>query len=472
MSRSGSSPSHSEVARTVRPPAVAGQFYPGDAATLGQTVDQFLSLASRPEIPDARWPKAIIAPHAGYVYSGPVAATVYACLKAARGTVTRVVLLGPAHRVAFHGIAVPSATAFKTPLGDVPVDREAVDSLKDCASVLVSDKAHEQEHSLEVHLPFLQRLLGDFSLVPLCVGDASGDEVAEVLDRLWGGPETLIVISSDLSHYHGYDEARLLDQATAQAITERQADNITTHGACGGRPIKGLLKVAKARNLDISLLDIRNSGDTAGPRDRVVGYAAFRVDEAAESPGPVAVYDEDQRKKMLGMAHKAIEKGLETGKPLAVDAHDWPDWAQQQRAAFVTLHLDGRLRGCIGSLAAHRPLICDIAENAFSAAFRDPRFAKLTVAEFTRIEMDISVLSEPEPLPFKDEADLLAKMRPGVDGLILQSGGRRGTFLPQVWDQLPDKHTFLAHLKTKAGFAGDYWSDDIQIQRYTTETFK
>jgi MEMO1 family protein len=472
---------------TVRKAAVAGQFYPGDAETLGRTVDDFLARGT----PDATtatptdtttakdWPKAIIAPHAGYVYSGPVAASVYACLTAARGTVTRVILLGPAHRVAFRGMAVPSSTAFASPLGDVALDREALDELAAFPAVMVSDEAHALEHSLEVHLPFLQRTLGDFRLVPICVGDAGPDDVAEVLEAMWGGPETLIVISTDLSHYHEYNEARLLDQATAQAITDKRGDIVTTQGACGGRPVKGLLEVANRKNLEISLLDLRNSGDTAGPKDRVVGYAAFRVDEPANSlrpseeqtDKPVARYDADQRSQMIGVARAAIEAGLANGKQPVLKSADWPDWAQQSGAAFVTLEINGRLRGCIGSLAAHRPLISDVSENAFAAAFRDPRFKKLTAPEYARVDISISVLSEPEVLEFSGEEDLLAKMRSGVDGLIFQSQGRRGTFLPQVWQQLSEKGTFLRHLKTKAGFAENYWSDDIEIWRYTTESF-
>jgi MEMO1 family protein len=458
--------------QNVRTPAVAGQFYPGDAVSLGRTIDGFLDQVTPANDTPGSWPKAIIAPHAGYVYSGPVAASVYACLKAAKGTVNKVVLLGPAHRVAFRGIAVPTVAAFDTPLGPVPLDREAIEGLAAHASVLVSDEAHAQEHSLEVHLPFLQRILGDFSLVPLCVGDASPDDVAEVLETLWGGPETLIVISTDLSHYHGYDEARLLDQATAQAITDRRLDDVTTHGACGGRPVKGLLKVAQKRNLEISLLDIRNSGDTAGPKDRVVGYASFRVDEPIAASKPVAKFDMTQRSEMLKVARAAIAEALASGKAPALKADDYPAWAQQPGAAFVTLEMNGKLRGCIGSLAAHRPLIIDVSENAFAAAFRDPRFPNLGAAEFENLEISISVLSEPEPLDFENEADLLEKMRPGVDGLILQSGSRRGTFLPQVWEQLPQKSSFLAHLKSKAGFSADYWSDDIKIFRYTTESFR
>jgi len=254
-----------------RPPAVAGMFYPGDPAALARDVDEALAGAhAAPGTP----PKALIVPHAGYVYSGPIAASAYATLEPVRNSVRRVVLLGPCHRVAVRGIALPSADAFDTPLGRVPVDRAAVAALADLPQIVTSGAAHAGEHSLEVQLPFLQRVLGEFSIVPLAVGDATAGEAAEVLERLWGGAETLIVVSSDLSHYHRYEDAVRIDRATADAILA--LDPALGHDqACGATPIAGLLTVARRRGLAAQLLDLRNSGDTAGDRRRVVGYAAL-----------------------------------------------------------------------------------------------------------------------------------------------------------------------------------------------------
>jgi hypothetical protein len=246
-------------------------FYAGDAATLARDVDDALAGARRASHVA---PKALIAPHAGYVYSGPIAASAYASLEPVRDTIRRVVLLGPCHRVAVRGLALPSADAFDTPLGRVPVDRDAVAALAGLPQVVVSAAAHAQEHSLEVQLPFLQRMLREFAIVPLAVGDATAAEVAEVLDRLWGGPETLVLVSSDLSHYRRYDEAVRIDRATADAVLA--LDPVLDHEqACGATPIAGLVMVARRRGLAPRLLDLRNSGDTAGDRRRVVGYAAF-----------------------------------------------------------------------------------------------------------------------------------------------------------------------------------------------------
>lgn len=262
---------------TIRPPAVAGLFYPAAAEELHVMVQGFLRQADSSGTP----PKAVIAPHAGYVYSGPVAASAYARLRPVRGVVRRVVLLGPSHRVGFLGLASSSADAFRTPLGDIPLDRAAIARLAALPQVHTLDEAHSMEHSLEVHLPFLQEVLGDFELVPLVVGDASAQEVDEVLEQLWGGPETLIVISSDLSHYHDYATARAMDQVTAQAIEELRYQDLHGEDACGRNPVRGLLRLAQRMGLKADTVDLRNSGDTAGPRDSVVGYGAWLFREAA-----------------------------------------------------------------------------------------------------------------------------------------------------------------------------------------------
>ncbi|MHB8534961.1 MAG: AmmeMemoRadiSam system protein B [Sulfuricaulis sp.] len=256
---------------SVRNPAVAGMFYPIDARELHALIDACLGTARG----SGAVPKAIIAPHAGYVYSGPIAASAYARLKPGRGRITRVILLGPTHRVGFRGLALSSADYFVTPFGQIPVDREAVEKIARLPQVRVMDAAHAQEHSIEVHLPFLQEVLGEFSLVPLVVGDAAPGEVAEVLELLWGGPETLIVISSDLSHYHDYRSAQKLDRATSQAIEEFRIEDIQYDHACGRNPVNGLLQVARRLGLKATTVDLRNSGDTAGSHDRVVGYGAY-----------------------------------------------------------------------------------------------------------------------------------------------------------------------------------------------------
>lgn len=254
----------------IRPPAVAGLFYPADARQLSREIQEFLAEAR----PFDLIPKALIVPHAGYAYSGATAATAYATLRAASVHIRRVVLLGPTHRVAVRGLALPGEEAFDTPLGRIQLDGAAMQSIAHLPQVVISERVHAQEHSLEVQLPFLQTVLSDFTLLPLAVGMSSGEEVAEVLESVWGGEETLIVVSSDLSHYLPYDTCQQVDSNTARAILKLQQP-ISHEQACGGTPVSGLLLAAKRHHLEAHLLDLRNSGDTAGTRDQVVGYAAF-----------------------------------------------------------------------------------------------------------------------------------------------------------------------------------------------------
>ncbi|GAA4649354.1 hypothetical protein GCM10023116_16280 [Kistimonas scapharcae] len=255
-----------------RQPAVAGSFYPANTEKLDAAIATFLANAPKRDLS----PKILVVPHAGYIYSGQTAASAYRLLQEQADTIRRVILLGPSHRVPFRGLALPDCETFATPLGDVPLDTQAMQALLSLGQVQVLDAAHTMEHSLEVQVPFLQRSLKDFHLVPLVVGDASTIAVAEVLEAIWGGDETLIVISTDLSHYHTYDEACARDAATVKAI-EQLTPNLTGGQACGCRPLNGLLEVARQRGMQVSTLEVCNSGDTAGDKNRVVGYAAFAL---------------------------------------------------------------------------------------------------------------------------------------------------------------------------------------------------
>ena len=257
-----------------RQPAVAGSFYPANPEQLHLMLDQFLSDAAT----DEKVPKAIIVPHAGYIYSGPIAASAYTRLKKAHDRITRVVLIGPSHRVAFRGLAVSRAETFTTPLGRILVDQAAVRTIVQLPFVEYIEQAHTYEHSLEVHLPFLQEVLDDFKIVPIVAGEASPDQVSQVLDALWGGDETLIVISSDLSHYHDYATAKQMDTSTSQTIEQLQYERLASESACGKVPVSGLLKLARKKSLSVTNIDLRNSGDTAGDKASVVGYGAYVIE--------------------------------------------------------------------------------------------------------------------------------------------------------------------------------------------------
>jgi len=446
---------------TIRPAAVAGLFYPDNPIELKRTVADLLAHAGAGVARPA--PKALIVPHAGYIYSGAVAASAYSALADLRGRIRRVVLLGPTHRVPVRGLALPEAERFATPLGEVPLDCAGMQALAGLPQVVRSAAAHQMEHSLEVQLPFLQQVLGDFQLLPLAVGDASAAEVAEVLEQVWGGDETLIVISSDLSHFLPDALARQVDGETVKAILALNP-HLNHEQACGATPVNGLLLAAKRHGLHPVALDVRNSSDTAGDPERVVGYAAFAFRPEADSDRP----DAEKGATLLKLARAEIASKL--GRPGAVSAQS--DWLAEPGATFVTLTRQGELRGCIGTLEAHRPLGVDVRENAVAAAFRDPRFMPLSRAEFDEIRVEVSLLSPTEPLAVDDEAAALAALRPHVDGVVFEYGHYRSTFLPQVWEQLPEPAEFLAHLKRKAGLPVDFWAEQVKLSRYTVSKWK
>lgn len=455
-------------AAAVRPAAVAGTFYPRSPAALREEVVRLLGAA--PPAGERR-PKALVVPHAGYVYSGPVAATAYAQLRAPGPPVERVVLVGPAHHVPVAGLALPEATRFETPLGELPVDEAGARRALQFPQVVRNAAAHGLEHSLEVQLPFLQEVLGSFAVVPLAVGRASPGDVAEVLEALWGGGETLVVISTDLSHYLSYDEGRALDRRTARQVLALDAEGLEWEQACGRAGLQGLLVVARRRHLAIEQLDLRSSGDTGGDRHSVVGYGAFAVHEPAPAlrAGRGGAAEEERRaaaavrlaREALGALAGGPEPALPDGEP----------WLAERRTCFVSLHRRGALRGCVGSLEPRGTLFEEIVRSARAAATADIRFEPVTPAELPELEIEVSVLSPLEPLPAADEEEALRALRPGVDGLVLRAEGRSGVFIPAMWEQLPDPRDFLARLRAKAGLP-PRWLPGTRLFRFTADRYR
>ncbi|MDP2006581.1 MAG: AmmeMemoRadiSam system protein B [Rubrivivax sp.] len=467
----------------IRPAAVAGSFYPGSPWALREAVARHLAAAavSRGAQPRRqRPPKLLLVPHAGYLYSGDVAGHAYALLAPVRERIRRVVLLGPAHRVALRGLAAPHAQAFETPLGRVPVDQAALAQLADLPQLRFSDEAHAREHALEVQLPFLQTVLGGgFTLLPLLVGEASAQAVDEVLERLWGGDETLIVISSDLSHFLPCAEARQRDRQTVQRILTLSGG---LHGddACGAAPLNGALRAARRHGLQPRLLDLRNSADTAGSDPgRVVGYGAVAFaapnggdsDEAGDGAADTEAEPADAA---LGQALLATARA-EIASALGLAAPPAPDHPRLQApgASFVSLHdAAGSLRGCVGQLEALPPLGEGVRHNAWAAAFRDHRFPPVKADEWPGLQVEVSVLGALQALPEAPDLDTAAAMlRPGVDGVLLESAGRRGTFLPQVWASLPEPRAFLQALLHKAGLHRSGWDAGIRLWRYRVTAY-
>jgi len=443
---------------SIRPTAVAGSFYPKDVSQLSNMLKKYLSENTINIAP----PKAIIAPHAGYIYSGQTAASIYSNIEQLKHKITRVVLLGPTHRVHVQGIALPSNTHFATPLGNISIDIQTLEQLEKYPYVQFMDAAHEQEHSLEVHLPFLQKVLDDFLLIPLLVGNAEPEQIATILNELWGGDETLIVISSDLSHFLDYETACNKDSDTSKLIENFDYKKIGSDQACGCMPMRGLLKLAKDKNMSIQTLNLCNSGDTASTKDRVVGYGAYALFENR-------ILNNDDKELIFDVINKSIKAGLSKGHAYKPETENIKKKLKESYAVFITIKLYGQLRGCIGTTEAHMPLIDAVAQYAYAAAFNDPRFQPLTEDEYKQVEISLSILTPAVPLPFENEEDLLDKLRPDIDGLIITKNNARATFLPVVWESLKKPVQFLNELKKKAGMKSSDAPD--KAWRYTAEYY-
>jgi AmmeMemoRadiSam system protein B/AmmeMemoRadiSam system protein A len=457
----------------VRPAAVAGTFYPAAAADLRAAVRGHLAhgraagaIGHEPAPGRVRTPDAIVAPHAGYRYSGATAGVGWSALGERAGAVERVVLAGPAHRVPVGspGVGVSSAAAWHTPLCDVPIDGGAVADLVATGRAVPADDAHAPEHSLEVHLPFLVETLGPVPVVPLLIGGrCSPAAAAAALGHLWRDEGTALVVSTDLSHNLPESDARARDDRTLTAVVEGRAEDVGPEDACGRGALIGLILAARARGLVPRVLDASTSADAAGDRDRVVGYASLSYDPPSELA-------DAERCWLVARARRAVEHRVATGDLDPLTDDDVPARLRHLGASFVTLRRDGELLGCVGSLAAGRPLWRDVARNASAAAVDDPRFPPLEPRDLDGLDVSVSVLSPPVELP-PGRTALAATLRPGVDGVLVEAGGHRGTFLPSVWRTLGDADEFLAALLAKAGLPADPWPADLRAWRYTTDEF-
>jgi AmmeMemoRadiSam system protein B/AmmeMemoRadiSam system protein A len=407
----------------------------------------------------------VVVPHAGHIYSGPVAASAYRLLPE---RVARVVLVGPSHFVPLDAIAASTATSWRTPLGEVPVAaRELRELVERHPAVRFDDAPHGREHCLEVQLPFLQRVLAPgFELLPLAVGHLGPAAVADVLADALNMPDALLVVSTDLSHYLPYPVAAARDARTAAAILGGVVDAIGDDDACGAYALRGAMAYAAGRGLTMREVDRRSSGDTAGPRDRVVGYAAFVI-------GPPAPPPSDRGARLLALARRTIAEALSTGRqsipnPLALDAD-----LREPGASFVTLRAasTGDLLGCVGSMEAYRPLGVDVAAHALDAAFRDRRFAPLTAERAGDLHIGVSVLGPLRDFPASGYADLVARLPVGA-GVFVCAGGYRATYLPQVWDELHSPSLFVASLWQKAGLSPGSWPQGISVSTYDVAEFE
>jgi hypothetical protein len=489
-----SSPASAAAARKfekVRDPAVAGIFYPKDESILKREIGRLLDKAKPQPVKNLR---ALVCPHAGYEFSAPIAASSYKLLVGQH--FSTVILLGPSHYALFSGAFVPAVDAYRTPLGLIPLSPKAAAMAKIRPFVshppcrvdrpnwvgyssrkpppLGEDMPDTWEHSLEVQLPLLQCTLHDFRIVPVVFGEVDPATVAKRLVPFLDD-DTLLIVSTDLSHYHPYEEAKAEDTRTVKAICDLRADLIDDEDACGHAAVVTLIDIARQKGWKAHLLDYRNSGDTFGDKSAVVGYAAIAF-ASSEARKPLATsgssqFTPEEQRTLLRLARKSVTAAV-TGSEAPKDDPKVAAKFRERRACFVTLTRNGDLRGCIGSLSPQESLYGAVISRAKAAATEDPRFNAVQPNELDKIEIEISVLTLPEPLAFTSPRDLLEKLRPGIDGVVLSVDGQTATYLPQVWEQLPDKRTFLRELSQKAGLAADAWtSPAATVMTYQVEAF-
>jgi MEMO1 family protein len=486
----GSDTSAAKQIEKVRQPAVAGIFYPAKADQLQRDVDRLLAAARVEPIENLR---ALVCPHAGYEYSAPVAANGYRQLVGRN--VSTVILLGPSHWASFQGVFVSPADAYQTPLGVVPLSSKAATlaatapftAKPDCtvnrpdwwrqssaaAPPEGRDTPETWEYSLEVQLPFLQRSLRDFRIVPVIFRQfvdphKAANGIIPLLDA-----QTIIVVSTDLSHFHPYDEARTLDTHSVQAICNLDPAELTDESACGYMPVLTLIDIARQKGWKARVLDYRNSGDTAGKKSEVVGYAAIAFFEPqAGDADDSRQFTPSEGRLLLELARSSVAAAVAGKEPPKPDAAVSSKF-QARRACFVTLTKNGQLRGCIGNIFPQEPLYQAVVSRARAAAVGDPRFPRVSAAELKEIEVEVSILTVPKPLLFSSPEDLLDKLRPGVDGVVLRVASQESTYLPQVWQQIPDRRQFMNELAEKAGLAPDAWTNPTaSVLTYQAEAFK
>ncbi|MBD3320521.1 MAG: AmmeMemoRadiSam system protein B [Chitinivibrionales bacterium] len=465
----------SPAEETVREAVFAGSWYDADPHALRSSIEKYIASGTALSASAGM----LISPHAGHAYSGPVAGKAYATVSP---DVKRVFLIGPSHRVFVQGLSIPGVDYYATPLGKVPLDKEVIGELRKNKLVGSDMRAHSQEHCLEIQLPFLQVAIDSFSLIPVLVSDVQPETIAGLISPYYD-EQTLIVASSDFAHVNNADECRKLDERSIQSIMNQDLDGFIE--ACGETPIRALLHLSRERGLRPELLDACNSRDLVpGPKNSyTVGYAAIafvsengsdrqpaaEAGHAKTSEKKIGQLNQNEKTFLLKLARSGLEaavNGLQSPEPA-----DIPAVAMEETGCFVTLRKHGELRGCIGYIEGVKPLYQAVIDNARNAALEDHRFPPVKPDELDDIEIEISVLTKPEPVPYQDPEGLLDKIEAGKDGIILNKGWHQSTYLPQVWEQIPEKEKFLEYLSRKAGMPSDGWKT-AEVKRYRAIHFE
>ena len=444
-----------EMYMTTKKANVAGQFYPADENELREEIKIYTENLQKE---CDYFSRAIIVPHAGHKFSGALAAKGFQYLKKDLDTV---IVFAPCHRVYVESLAISTADDFETPIGNIEVNKAINEELKELGCV-ENDDAFLNEHAIEVQLPFIKTFAENAKITPILVGGADQHKIAEIICKYWDNEKIGFVISSDLSHFRPKEEAQRIDFVTADMIENNVSENLLPEQACGYKSVAGLIEFAKSRDYSLIRVGITDSSETTKDPSSVVGYGSWYLAEEEKTKFLRENFQEVLRK----LAVLSIKSQLDN---LNLRVENCPRALETRLASFVTLMENGILRGCIGSIAAHQPLVVDICQNARNAAFKDPRFTPVQANEFEKLHFSISLLTRPEKIEFKDEEDLLEKIVPDVDGLIIRDAGRQAVYLPEVWKQLPDKKDFLNSLKEKAGLTPEWFSDTFEAYRFRAE---
>ena len=437
----------------IKEPSVAGTFYTNDSEALKIQIETF---AKENKNKYEYKTRAVIVPHAGLIYSGRLA---YEGISQLNNEIKNIFIFAPAHRVAFDGIALSSFDKWRTPLGEIEVNQEINKELTEkYSNVDFNDNAISPEHSIEIQVPIIQSLFNDVKITPILIGRSDFKIVFDILSEYYNDKQNGFIISSDLSHFLTHENAKKLDNQTALMIETGKTAGFSYEQACGALGIAGLVEFANKNNYSLIRIDMTNSSSSTKDKSSVVGYGSWFLYEGDKNEFIKKYYS-----NFVINIVKNVLKASFTNDKIVID---YPQIFDEFGACFVTLEKSGRLRGCIGSIVAYQPLINDLINHAKDAAFNDPRFPKVTENELDDIKVSISLLTEPKKMDFEDEEDLLNKMVPNVDGIIIRDGRYQAVYLPVVWEQLPDKREFLSSLKMKAGLSPDYFSKTFEAYRF------
>lgn len=444
----------------IKESTIAGSFYPAEKENLEKLIE-FFKAQSKNYYAD-RKARAVIVPHAGLVFSGRVA---YEGIEQLDKNIENIFIIAPAHKVAFEGLALTSYTHWETPLGKVKINRSICKDLVKNHNAQIKDDAFEPEHSAEIEVPIIQTLFEKAKIIPVLVGKEDPVAIEKILEEYYPDKKNGFVISSDLSHFLTDDKAKNLDNLTAQMIETGNVNGFRYEQACGAVGVVGLVMYANKNKYSLIRIDMTNSSSTTGDKSRVVGYGSWFMFEDSKSK----YLEKYCSQFMIDMVKIVINSAFERNKNITIN---YPQIFDEYGACFVTLEKEDRLRGCIGSIIAHQPLVNDLVNNAKNAAFKDYRFKPVSQDEVKDLKVAISILTHPEKIEFKSEKDLLKKISAKKDGIIIKDGNHQAVYLPSVWEQLPEKSEFLNSLKVKAGLSEDYFSENFEAYKFAATYIK